>query len=251
MIEFKALLIDLDGVIYVENELVPGAVEALARIRRRGIPYRFLTNTSTRGRAGLVAKLAGYGIPADTSHIICPPYAAARYLRSLGSPRCAVFARPDALREFDGLPLVEAGAEWLVLGDLEDDWTFARMNHALRLLLGGAQLIALGMTRYWRASDGMRLDVGPFAAALTYATGVQPLVLGKPDAGFFRLAVEDMQARPEDAAMIGDDVLTDIAGAQSAGLRGILVRTGKFKPSDLGGPTCPDEIVNSIAELPV
>lgn len=251
MIEFKALLIDLDGVIYVDNDLVPGAVEALTKLRSRGIPHRFVTNTSTKGRTALVAKLAGYGIPADPSHIICPPYAAARYLRSLGSPRCAVFARPEALVEFDGLPLVETDAEWVVLGDLEDDWTFARLNQALRLLLGGAKLIALGMTRYWRASDGPRLDVGPFATALTYATGIQPVVLGKPDSGFFRLAVEDMRMPPEEAAMIGDDILTDVAGAQSAGLRGILVRTGKFKPSDLDGPTKPDAILNSIAELPV
>lgn len=247
----KALLIDLDGVIYVENKLVPGAVQTLAELRRRGIPYRFVTNTSTKGREGLVTKLAGFGIPSTPEHIICPPYVAARYLRSLGAPRCAVFARPDALLEFDGLPLVEAGAEWAVIGDLEDDWTYARLNQALRLLLGGAKLIALGMTRYWRASDGPHLDVGPFAAALTYATGLQPLILGKPDPAFFRLAVEDLGVRPDEAAMVGDDILADIAGAQAAGLHGILVRTGKFKPADLDGPIQPDQIVDSIAELPV
>ena len=246
-----AYLIDLDGVIYVENDLVPGAVEKLAELRAKGVPYRFVTNTSTKGRAGLVAKLARCGIPAEPAHIVCPPYAAAQYLRSLGSPRCAAFVRRDALVEFDGLPLVETEAEWVVIGDLEDGWTFARMNQALRLLLGGAKLIALGMTRYWRASDGPRLDVGSFVTGLTYAAGVQPLVLGKPDPAFFKLAVDDLGVQPGEAAMIGDDILTDIGGAQSAGLQAILVRTGKFKPSDLDGPTHPEAVIDSIAHLTV
>jgi phospholysine phosphohistidine inorganic pyrophosphate phosphatase len=139
--------------------------------------------------------------------------------------------------------------DYVVLGDLGEAWTFARMNQALRYLLNGARLIALGMTRYWHADDGPRLDVGPIASALSYATGQQPIVLGKPAREFFLLAARDMGIEPNQCAMIGDDIMTDIGGAQAAGMLGVLVKTGKFKPSDLDGNVKPDLMLESIAEL--
>jgi HAD superfamily hydrolase (TIGR01458 family) len=137
----------------------------------------------------------------------------------------------------------------MVLGDLGDDWTYAKLNRALRYLLDGAQLIALGMSRYWRANDGPRLDVGPIAAAFSYATGQQPIVLGKPARDFFLLAARDLQIDPAQCVMVGDDIVTDIGGAQSAGMKTILVRTGKFRPEDLQNAVKPDVIIDSIADL--
>jgi HAD superfamily hydrolase (TIGR01458 family) len=116
-------------------------------------------------------------------------------------------------------------------------------------LLDGAQLIALGMSRYWHADDGPRLDVGPIASALTYATGQQPIVLGKPAREFFLLAARDLQVDPTLCTMVGDDIVTDIGGAQALGMHTILVRTGKFRPQDLEGAIKPDLIVDSIADL--
>jgi HAD superfamily hydrolase (TIGR01458 family) len=110
-------------------------------------------------------------------------------------------------------------------------------------------LIALGMSRYWRADDGPRLDVGPIAAAFMYATGQQPIVLGKPAKEFFWLALRDLQIDPAQGVMVGDDIVTDIGGAQAVGLKTILVRTGKFRPQDLDGAIKPDLIVDSIADL--
>lgn len=247
----KAYLIDLDGVLTLADEPAPGAVAALTRLKAAGTPYRIVTNTSTKSRAGIAATLTEMGVPTRPEEIICPPYAAARHLRSLGAPRCVLYAHPDARREFEGLPLVATDAEWLVVGDLADDWTFARLNQALRLLLGGAKLAALGMTRYWHSPDGPRLDVGPFVTALTYATGVEPLVLGKPDPAIFRLALADLGVAPSEAAMIGDDIRNDVAAAQAVGLQGILVRTGRFQPKDLDGPIRPEKVLDSIGELTV
>ncbi len=125
--------------------------------------------------------------------------------------------------------------DYVVLGDLGDDWTYAKLNQVLRYLLNGARLIALGMSRYWRADDGPRLDVGPIASAFSYATGQPPIVLGKPAADFFLLATRDLHVDPAQCTMVGDDIVTDIGGAQAAGMQTILVRTGKFRPQDLDG----------------
>jgi HAD superfamily hydrolase (TIGR01458 family) len=111
-------------------------------------------------------------------------------------------------------------------------------------------LLALGLTRYWRAEDGLRLDAGPIVRALEYATGRAAVVLGKPDPAFYGTAVEDLGLTPDQVVMVGDDIRTDVGGSQRAGLTGVLVRTGKFSPADLDGDVRPDAVLASVAELP-
>ena len=159
------------------------------------------------------------------------------------------FTTVDTRGEFDGVRENLTRPDYVVLGDLGDDWTYAKLNQVLRYLLDGAQLIALGMSRYWRANDGPRLDVGPIASAFAYATGQPPIVLGKPAKEFFLLALRDLQIDPAQCVMVGDDIVTDIGGAQAAGLQTILVRTGKFRPQDLDSTITPDVIIDSIADL--
>ena len=111
-------------------------------------------------------------------------------------------------------------------------------------------LLALGMTRYWRARDGLRLDVAPFIKALEHATACEAIVLGKPSKTFFQEALRMIGLDAKDTIMIGDDIRADVKGAQDAGLRGVLVQTGKFLPTDLEGPIIPDALLKSIADLP-
>ena len=139
-----------------------------------------------------------------------------------------------------------------MVGDLGSGWDFETLNRAFRLLMDdpGVPLIALGLTRYWRADDGLRLDAGAYVRALEYASGREAVVLGKPDPAFYRTAVDDLRLPPERVVMVGDDIRTDVEGAQRAGLAGVLVRTGKFSESDLAGDVTPDAVLGSIADLP-
>ncbi len=243
-----AFLFDLDGVFYNDTRPIPGGAEVIAQLRAQGVPFRFVTNTTSKGRASLAKKLQGFGVSAEPREIFCPAVAAAAFLREKQASG-VFFTTDDTRHEFDGVREDLAQPAYVVLGDLGDDWTYAKLNQVLRHLLNGAQLIALGMSRYWRANDGPRLDVGPIAAAFAYATGQPPIVLGKPAADFFRLAVQDMGLEPEHCTMVGDDIITDIGGAQSARMKTILVRTGKFLPKDLQGAVKPDLIIDSIADL--
>ncbi len=252
----SALLLDLDGVLYVGDEPVAGAAEAVAWIRRRGIAHLFLTNTTSRPREALVDKLGRMGIAVAAEDILTPPVAAVQWLRSHAHGPVALFV-PEATRaEFAGLDLLPAqaqsGAAAVVIGDLGEGWDFPTLNRAFRLLMADPRppLVALGMTRYWRAPDGLRLDVGAFAHALSYAAGVDPVVLGKPAEPFFRVALDRLGVSAGETWMIGDDIRGDVQGAQRAGLRGALVRTGKFQPSDLNSGIRPDAVLDSIADLP-
>jgi HAD superfamily hydrolase (TIGR01458 family) len=243
-----AYLFDLDGVFYNDTQPIPGGAEIIAQLRKRRVPFRFVTNTTSKGRISLAAKLQNFGVNAEPHEIFCPAVAASSFLREKQASG-VFFTTADTRGEFDGLREDLTQPDYMVLGDLGDDWTYAKLNRALRYLLDGAQLIALGMSRYWRANDGPRLDVGPIAAAFSYATGQQPIVLGKPARDFFLLAARDLQIDPAQCVMVGDDIVTDIGGAQSAGMKTILVRTGKFRPEDLQSAVKPDVIIDSIADL--
>ena len=252
----KAILFDIDGVIYEGERPVPGASEVIDWVRDQDIPHLFVTNTSSRPRSAVADKLARMGMRIPAEAILTPPVAAAERLRRERPGPAALFVRQSTREDFEGVELLddeaESGAGAVVVGDLGERWDYRALNRAFRLLMddSGPRLIALGMTRYWKADDGLRLDTAPFVVALEHAASVKALVLGKPAVGFFRAALEKLGAEPGETLMVGDDVRGDIGGARRAGLHAMLVRTGKFRPADLEGDIEPDAVVDSIADLP-
>ena len=253
----KAVVFDMDGVVYNAESPIPGAAGTVSWLREQNVPVLFLTNTSSTTRAALVKKLARFEISAGIEDIFSPPSAAAEWLRTHGEPgSVALFVREAAVPEFHGLELLpdtaESGARYVVVGDLEEEWNFHSINRAFRLLYSNpeAELIALGMTRYWRGPTGLQLDVAPFVTALEHAVQRQAIVFGKPGEPFFRAAVEKLGVKPAEVLMVGDDIEVDVGAAQMAGLKGALVKTGKFREADLDRPVRPYLIFESIAELP-
>lgn len=250
------MLFDLDGVLYNGGQPIAGAADAVRKVRGMGFPSLFLTNATSRPRAAVAAKLASFGIAAGVEEILTPPVAAARWMRRNGAGSAALFVVESTKADFAGLPEVAAdaqsGARFVVVGDLGAAWDFHTLNRAFRLLHNDAEarLIALGMTRYWRAPDGVSLDAAPFVAALEHASGKTATVLGKPAREFFAEAAAMLGLDMRELLMIGDDVRADVAGAQAAGLRAALVRTGKFRPQDLAGDVKPDAVLDSVRGLP-
>jgi len=252
----KAILFDLDGVLYNDEQPIAGAVGAIDWIRSKNIPHLFVTNTSSRGPEALVEKLARFGIPARVGQILTPAVAASAWLRRDARGPAALFVKPAVWPVFQGIPRLdedaETGAKYVVVGDMEELWDFHTLNRAFRLLHSDpeAVLVALGMTRFWRAGDGLRLDVAPFVAALECASGRKAMVFGKPAPAFFQAASEVLGVAAGEILMIGDDIEVDVGGAQRAGLRGALVKTGKFRAADLERVVRPDAVLDSVADLP-
>lgn len=251
-----AILFDLDGVLYVAERAVPGAAETVRWVREQRIPHLFVTNTTSRPRDAIVRKLGGFGIDVGEDEVLTPAVAAVRWLSARRAEPVALFV-PEATRsDFERIRQVpddaEEGAAAVVIGDLGEGWTFAHLNRAFRLLMTDVEchLLALGTTRYWRAEDGLRLDAGPFVKALEYASGRAPVVLGKPDRAFFANAAEELGVAASEVIMVGDDIVGDVDGAQRAGMRGVLVRTGKYGPRDLARGIEPAAVLDSVAELP-
>jgi HAD superfamily hydrolase (TIGR01458 family) len=251
----SAFLLDLDGTLYTDHGPIPGAVEALAELRRRGVPFRCVTNTTRRSRRLLAERLAGYGFAVEPVEIITAVMSGVALLGSRGVQRVAAYVAPETLEDFVAFDLASARPEAVVVGDLGEGWDFERLNRAFHQLMDGAELLALQRDRYWLKGDALALDAGPFVAALEYATGKSALLCGKPSAAFYGAALASLPqaaaARPRDVVMVGDDLWGDVEGAQQAGLTAWMVRTGKFREDVVAASgIVPDRILGSVAEVP-
>ena len=250
------VLFDMDGVLYEGNSPIPGAAAVIHFFQHENIPTLFLTNTTSRPRAALVEKLAGFEIHISEAQILTPPIAAGQWLQDNCRGPVALFVSSATRNEFALLNTVdwqtaeELGA--IVIGDLGTAWDFDTLNTAFRLLMHPSHpsLVALGLTRYWQAEDGLRLDTGPFVKALEYATGQKAIVMGKPAKPFFTAALRLLGLSADQTIMIGDDIRGDIDAAQQCGIKGLLVRTGKFRSHDIEQGINPHAILDSVADLP-
>ncbi len=246
-----AVLLDLDGTLYLGDAPVAGAVDAVRELQARGIARRYLTNTTRFPRSALVARLRAMGFPLQESELFTPTVAAIRWLQERDVNRIALYVPRAAHEDFAGFRVTDVAPQAVVMGDLSRGWDFATLNGAFRHVMAGAHLLALQKNRYWMTDDGLSLDAGPYVAALEYATRRSATVVGKPSAAYFALAAASLGVPAARIAAVGDDVESDVGGAHSAGLRGILVRTGKFRDEQLARSTVePDAILASVAELP-
>jgi phospholysine phosphohistidine inorganic pyrophosphate phosphatase len=246
------LLLDIDGVLYVDKHPVDGAREALEQLRGMSAGVRLVTNTTSRSRREVFEQLRQLNFEVDLEEVMTPAAMAVRHCQERGYESVALLVSEklrEDLSELEGrAPEEGAAVDAVILGDLGAGFTPEVLNDAFRLLMDGAELVALQHNRYWRRVDGLALDVGAYASALEYATGREALVVGKPAVEFFLAAMADIGV--EHGLMVGDDAEADVGGAMAAGLPGVLVRTGKFRHDALTARVTPTAIVDSIADLP-
>jgi HAD superfamily hydrolase (TIGR01458 family) len=249
-----AILLDVDGVVHVSGEPIPGAAEAVARLRAAGHRLRFVTNTTTRSRAQLAEDLRGQGLAVEDTEVQTAADAAVRALRG---KRVLALTMHALVGDLAGIELVGEGADAVLLGGADEtpetNLVFSYMNlaRAFSELELGAELYCLHRSRWWQTKRGPLLDAGAFVAGLEYAADVEATVLGKPNMEYFAAACEALDADPQMTWMVGDDLETDIAGAQRLGMRTVLVRTGKFRPDAVDKARVqPDGIVSSVGHLP-
>jgi len=247
----EGLLIDLDGVLYVGDEAIAGARETLGELRGRGIDCRFVTNTTTRTAAEVVDKLERLGFEVAADEVFSAVTATREFLQAKGRPKLHLIVRDSVRPEFEDFPQDDEQPDFVVVGDIGAAWSYPLMNAAFRQLMDGAELVAMHANRFFQTAEGLMLDIGAFVAGLEAVTGKQATVVGKPSCDFFQLGLDSLALAPERVAMVGDDIESDVGGGQRAGLRGVLVRTGKFREEQARESEVePDAVIDSIADLP-
>lgn len=247
----KGFVLDMDGVLHVGNAAIPGAATTLKLLRERGIPFRFITNTSTRSPDELQRAMAALGLQVAAAEIFSAVAATCRYLEQAGRPRCHLLVADSVKQCFLQFPQDDREPDFVVIGDIGERWHYAMLNDIFGMLMRGAKLVCMHRNRFWQTEQGLKMDIGAFVAGLEYASGKQALVIGKPSWDFFRLAVQALGLTAGEVAIVGDDIDTDIGGGQAAGLRGILVKTGKYREELVKQSAVqPDHVIASIADLP-
>src|SRR6187551_3847258 len=230
----QLILFDLDGTLYVGDQAIPGAIESLAQLRKRDIALRFLTNTTTKSQHELVAQVRALGFQLDADELISAPVAAKLELHSL-QQRADRALRiwplvADAIKsDFKEFVCDEQQPDYVVLGDIGDNWNLALINQLFNVMHNGAELIALHKGRFWQTSDGLKADIGFFVAGLEYVSSKTALFMGKPNRDFYLRVLDSAGVRAQDAIMVGDDIDSDVGGAQLIEIKGCLVKTGKFR----------------------
>lgn len=247
----ETVLLDLDGTLYEGSRVVPGAPEAVGRLREQGLTVRFCTNTDSVAPAELAERLAGRGFEVGADELVTPVQVAARLLAAAPEARVLAVAA-DGVRALLGDLLAGPGdpATHVLVADPSYGAAYADLDAAFQALRGGAELLATQVNRIAMRDDGEHLDTGGWVRLLEYATGQTARVLGKPSPDFFTAPLDALGRGPGTALVVGDDLAADIAGGRAVGAATVLVRTGKGDRPQPGAGAEPDALVDSVADLP-
>jgi 4-nitrophenyl phosphatase len=254
----RGLLIDLDGVVYTGREPIPGSAGFVAEARRRGLKFLLVTNNSTASPESVAERLHGMGIDVGPQEVLTSAQAAAAYVRAHARAGASVRIIGEAgLRQAaaeEGLRLAddgELGVEWVIAG-LDRDFDYAKLTCATRAILAGARFVATNADALLPVEGGQVIPgAGSIVAAIQTATAVVPIVVGKPEPGLFEHGLHRLgDLLPEQVAMIGDRLDTDVVGGQRAGLRTILVLSGVTSAAEARASSSrPDAIAPDLAAV--
>ena len=252
--KIKGVLCDISGTLtdWDGKEATPiqGSIDALKRIKAEGIPLRLVTNDTQQTRQGIVDSLTALGFDIQLEEIFPPATAMAKLLKQ-ENLRPHLLVNPNCVADFEGINSSDEEPNCVVLGDAVDGFSYQNLNEAFqRLISTGGNLYSLGKSRFYRVGSELHLGVGTFAAGLEFAIGKDAIVLGKPAAEYFQTAWNDIGCKPTEAIMVGDDIISDVEGAQNCGIQGVLVRTGKYRLQDENHPKIsPDSKVDNLEEF--
>jgi NagD protein len=245
-------LIDMDGVIYRSNDVIPGAVAFINRLVADNVPFRFLTNNSQRTRRDMITKLNRMGFHVGEEHIYTCAMATARYLAHQKPNGTAYVIGEGGLLNAlhrNGYAIVDHDPDYVVVGEGRT-MNFEVIEHAVNMILKGAKLVATNMDPNCPTASGTRPGCGAIVAMLEAATGVSAFSVGKPSPIMMRAARIEMGLRAAQTIMIGDTMETDILGGVQLGYKTVLVLSGGTGKSDLSRYAYqPDVVVDSIANL--
>lgn len=247
------VLFDIDGVLVTSWHPIPGAAEAVADVRRRGLRCAFLTNTTSRTCEGIAAALREVGIEVDSDEVVTAGRLTAEYVRTTyPGRRVWLLNSGDMAADLAGIELDEVDPEVVVLGGAGPEFTHRALSRVVELMFDGVPVVAMHRGTTWATEDGLRIDVGSYLPGIEEVTGVRVASVGKPSLTAFLTAAELARTDPERTVMVGDDLAGDVIAAQRVGLTGVLVRTGKFRQQVLElSPDRPDHVLDSLADLPV
>lgn len=253
MPELRALVLDLDGVVYVGNRPVEGVAEFLRGWREEGRKVVFVTNNSSLSREGYARKLEGMGIRALPQEILTSGYLTAEHLRRRAPGARVYVVGEEGLKEElrrAGMELVEGEeVEYVVVG-IDREFNYRKLEVALRALNGGAEFLATNADPTYPTERGLLPGAGAMVSALSFSSGRKPRIMGKPSPRMYREALRLLGTKPGETAAVGDRVDLDVVPAKRLGMFSVLVLSGVTRREDLKGlKERPDLVLERLPDL--
>lgn len=246
----KAFFFDLDGTLYFKGVQIEGAATTLEDLRGRGFQLRFLTNTDSIPESGILDRMAQHGIKAEIHEVYTPVTAVRNFFTQNRDLSCYCLVSDKVARALTGLNICENNPDYVVIGDFRDKVSYAEIDKVFRMIYNGAKILCTSKGKFFFLDDGIHIDNGGFVAMFEYATGRQAELLGKPNAGFFKLALNSMGVSENEMVMVGDDITVDVGGAKGIGALSVLVKTGKYSAESVAkAGITPDFTIDSVAYL--
>ena len=250
---YGGFMIDMDGTVYKGGKVIPGAVEFIAALKEKGIPFVFLTNNSSGNRGRYLSRLLGMGFDVDISNILTSAVATARYvLTERPGKSVYVVGSDEVVEEFReaGVNVVDEDPD-IVLLTFDRTITYDKINRAYRALVGGAEFIATHPDDLCPAEEGYDIDIGPFIRMFEQMCQTTATVIGKPNRLMLEMAAREMGVDPSETVMVGDRLYTDIEMAVRAGTASILVLSGETTRGMLeSSGRHPTHVLDSVADIP-
>ncbi|OEK07501.1 HAD-IIA family hydrolase [Roseivirga misakiensis] len=248
----KGFLIDQDGVIYVEDQIIPGADIFIKNLQKENIPFTFMTNNSQRSPLDAVRKLAKMGIDVGEENVYTSAMATAHFM-SQQYPKGTAYVLGEgglisSLHE-NGFTLVQNDPDFVVVGE-GINFTLEMVKKAINFILSGAKFIATNLDPSPRKLGWNNLGIAAVVSMIESATGKRAFSVGKPSPVMMRLARKHIGLATDEVTVIGDTLATDIQGGVQVGYNTILTLSGMSKKEQLNDfPFKPDMVIDSIADL--
>ena len=226
----RGILCDIDGTLYFRGKIIPDAIETVSYLQEKGYKVVFLTNTDSKTPKDILNILLNFGFSVKSDDIFTPIIAIKEYISQFPDKKSYFLMSERVKSEFQTFSQVTKDVlpDFVVISDFSDDWRIERLNIAFKYVLKGAKLIGSQGNRYFLDQDGNpKIDTGSLVRMVADAAHIKPIILGKPNSDYFKLALKKIGLKTNEVIIIGDDVESDIQGAKNAGIKGILVKTGK------------------------
>ena len=249
----RGILCDIDGTLHFKGAPIPGAIDALLRLRKQKKKLLFLTNTDSKSPRTVFNKLLAYGFAVKEKEIFTPIVALRNFLHHNKDRKVFLVASKEVEGEFGESNTVsgEEIPDYVIISDFSDDWNISRLNQAFRYLLKGGKLFGTQGNSYCLDEKGYpQIDTGSFVRMLADAAHVDFTIFGKPSKAFFVQALSRLGLKSDECVVVGDDVDSDVQGAQNAGIKSVLVKTGKgynYRPAR--NRTQPDLVIDTFDML--
>lgn len=245
----KAVFFDLDGTLYFKQKAIDGAIETVDYLKSKGYICRFLTNTESKKPSQVFDNVKNLGFYIELDEIYTPVTASVNFLKCNKEAQIYPLVSENIKDEYKEFNINTENADYLIMGDCRENFTYENLNKAFKLIGENTEILALQKGRFFYDKTGKNLDTGAFVAMMEYATGKNAKVLGKPSKSFFNILLQNLNLKPAEVLIIGEDILTDIVGANSIGAVGALVKTGKYNDQVNLDVAKPDLFLDSVADL--